>query len=174
MSTSRIYGSSEEAFLKGAIAAEAAQSLEATPASDFLRLLKLTKTKTKDKQLKWIVSVPPDQKPEQGKHAAKLLPRTRVRERKSYISPAREDTVTIAAHAAPELKEALKKKFEQSGFEHFNDFLVASLQRVVAEPAAELKPTTELAETALHQSRELQKTISRLTQDLSTRPSRSR
>lgn len=100
--------------------------------------------------------------------------RARVRERKSYLSPAREDTVIIAAHAAPELKEALKKKFEQSGFEHFNDFLVASLHRIAQEPPVELKPTTELAETALAQSRELQKTISRLTQDLSTRPGRSR
>jgi hypothetical protein len=96
--------------------------------------------------------------------------RSRNKERKSYLNPAREDTITIAAHAEPALKEALKKKFEQSGFEHFNDFLVASLERIADEPPVELKPAAELAETALTQSRELQKTISRLTQDLSTRP----
>lgn len=100
--------------------------------------------------------------------------RSRNKERKSYLNPAREDTITIAAHADPALKEALKKKFEQSGFEHFNDFLVASLERIADEPPVELKPAAELAETALTQSRELQKTISRLTQDLSTRPGHSR
>lgn len=100
--------------------------------------------------------------------------RSRNKERKSYLNPAREDTITIAAHADPALKEALKKKFEQSGFEHFNDFLVASLERIADEPPVELKPAAELAETALTQSRELQKTISRLTQDLSTRPRHSR
>lgn len=170
MSASKMFGPSDEAFQKGEIVVQAAQSREALAVQDFLKRLQL---KTVEKGKKWIFTVPSEPEPT-GKHADKLTQRTRVRERKSYISPAREDTVTIAAHAAPELKEALKKKFEQSGFEHFNDFLVASLQRIVAEPATELKPTTELAETALTQSRELQKTISRLTQDLSTRPSHSR
>ena len=94
--------------------------------------------------------------------------RTRVRVRKSYVSPSREGTVTVSAHVEPELKDALKKKFEQSGYDNFNDFLSASLQSIVEkEPARELKPSAELAATALEQSRNLEKTISRLTQDLS-------
>lgn len=105
--------------------------------------------------------------------------RTRVRVRKSYVSPSREGTVTVSAHVEPELKDALKKKFEQSGYDNFNDFLSASLQSIVEkEPARELKPSAELAATALEQSRNLEKTISRLTQDLSRAtldtPSRSR
>jgi len=105
--------------------------------------------------------------------------RARVRVRKSYISPSREGTVTVSAHVEPELKDALKKKFEQSGYDNFNDFLSAGLQSIVEkEPARELKPSAELAAAALEQSRNLEKTISRLTQDLSRAtletPSRSR
>ena len=106
-------------------------------------------------------------KPKQGQQHQSYVQKTQRRSRTSYVSPSREGTVTIAAHVDPELKNALKKKFEQSGFEHFNDFLTAGLQRLTQEPLTELKPSTELAEAALLQSRDLQKTISLLTQDLS-------
>lgn len=156
-----------EAFLKGKLDAEAARRLETITVADYLRQQKLGKPKAKIEI--YPMQPEPKDKPKQGKHTDRITPRARVRERKSYLSPAREDTVTIAAHAAPELKEALKKKFERSGFEHFNDFLVSGLQNMAQNPPEELKPTTELAETALTQSRELQKTISRLAQNLSTR-----
>ncbi len=95
--------------------------------------------------------------------------RARVRIRKSYVNPAREDTVMVGVHVAPELKDALKKKFEQSRFEHFNDFLAAGLQSMVQEPPQELKPTAELVATALTQTRNLEKTINLLSQNVSTR-----
>lgn len=109
------------------------------------------------------------QQEEQQKPVDRRTHRARIKERKSYLSPARDGKITIAAHAEPELKDALQKKFEESGFEYFNDFLVSSLKRIAEEPSPELKPTTELAKAALHQSRELQKTINALSQDLSTR-----
>lgn len=85
----------------------------------------------------------------------------------------------VGVHVAPELKDALKKKFEESGFEHFNDFLAAGLQCMVQEPRPELKCSAELVATALTQTRHLEKTISLLSQDVSTRlsqdlPGRSR
>jgi len=95
--------------------------------------------------------------------------RPRARVRKSYVNPAREDTVMVGVHIAPELKDALKKKFEESGFEHFNDFLAAGLQSLVQEPRSELKPSAELVATALTQTRHLEKTISLLSQEVSTR-----
>lgn len=105
--------------------------------------------------------------------------RARVRVRKSYVSPSREGTVTVSAHVEPELKDALKKKFEQSGFDNFNEFLSASLHSIVEkEPTRELKPSAELAAAALEQTHTLEQTIRRLTQDLSRAtlktPSRSR
>lgn len=85
----------------------------------------------------------------------------------------------MSAHVEPELKDALKKKFEQSGFDNFNEFLSASLHSIVEkEPTRELKPSAELAAAALEQTHTLEQTIRRLTQDLSRAtlktPSRSR
>lgn len=92
-----------------------------------------------------------------------------LKARKSSVPPSREGTVTIAAHASPELKEALNKKFEESPFKTFNDFLIDTLERRVTPPKGELKPSAELAKVLLAQSRELQKTAEAISEDLSSR-----
>ncbi len=103
----------------------------------------------------------PDATPEQH--------RARVRVRKSYVNPAREDKIMVGVHVAPELKDALKKKFEQSGFDNFNEFLATGLQSLVQEPSQGLKPDAELLATALTQTRSLEKTISLLSRNVFTR-----
>jgi hypothetical protein len=95
--------------------------------------------------------------------------RARVRVRKSYVNPAREDKIMVGVHVAPELKDALKKKFEQSGFDNFNEFLATGLQSLVQEPSQGLKPDAELLATALTQTRSLEKTISLLSRNVFTR-----
>lgn len=93
----------------------------------------------------------------------------RARERKSYLPPSREGKVSVIAYLEPEVKEALDKKYESSAFTSFQEFLADGLERLSKEQPEELKPSAELSHVALAQTRELEKTITRLTQDLSTR-----
>ena len=95
--------------------------------------------------------------------------RGRLRSRKSYVNPAREGTIMVGVHVPHELKDALKKKFEQSGFDNFNEFLATGLQSLVQEPSQGLKPTAELVATALTQTRSLEKTMSLLSRNVSAR-----
>lgn len=95
--------------------------------------------------------------------------KARTRERKSYLPPSREGKVSVLTYLEPEVKEALDKKYEGSAFDSFQEFLAEGLRRLSQEQPEELKPSVHLSHVALAQTRELEKTIARLTQDLSTR-----
>lgn len=102
--------------------------------------------------------------PEQRKH------RDRVRGNTSSVRPSREGLVPLMAHVPEELRSAMKERAEQSGVT-LNEFLTAIFRKVIQDPAQE-QSSASVAEV-LKQTSELQKKLSNLALDLSSRsPSR--
>lgn len=176
MSASRereISSPSTKALVQAIVAAEAVKELEARSLPpdfslpDFAKKLgwsedsikfyeKVFGKLEKSGNLRRMTGTPPQQ------HTEKL--------KRGYVSPSRRGLVPVTAHVPPELRQALHEKYEQSGCDSFNEFMTSLLQRTIDAPANH-DTSVNVAE-AVEQTRALQKTISKLAIDLSSRRSR--
>ncbi len=152
--------SQDEAFRKGELAAKATALLEATTVQEFLSRLQFTGKESLLRE--------PDPESSPKKHTETV----KRRSGRSYVSPSRENTVSLIAHVEPELANSIKHIAKETGL-GLNEFLTAVLQRVVYEhdPAhvEDIRPTEHLSEEALAKTRELQQTLERLTVNLVSR-----
>ncbi len=151
--------SQDEAFRKGELAAKATALLEATTVQEFLSRLQFTGKES-------LLREPDPSSPKKHTETVKR------RSGRSYVSPSRENTVSLIAHVEPELANSIKHIAKETGL-GLNEFLTAVLQRVVYEhdPAhvEDIRPTEHLSEEALAKTRELQQTLERLTVNLVSR-----
>ncbi len=170
MSASRereITSPSDKALVTAIIAAEAVKQLEARSLPDVAKKLqsyegykkfydKVFGKIQKNRHLLPMIQTPPQP------HTEKL--------KRGYVSPSRRGLVPVTAHVPPQLRQALHEKYEQSGCDSFNEFMTSLLQRTIDAPANH-DTSVNVAE-AVEQTRALQKTISKLAIDLSSRRSR--
>lgn len=90
--------------------------------------------------------------------------------KRGYVSPSRRGLVPVTAHVPPELRQALHQKFEESGCDSFNEFMTSLLQRTIDNTAQ--PDTSKKLAAVVEQTRALQKSVSDIALDLSSRRSR--
>ncbi len=112
-------------------------------------------------QLSYMVDTPPEQP--QTHHRARV-----TKQRASYIPPSREGKVSVVAHVAPELKEAVNKVADESGLT-INEFLTLALQQAVKGHSAQIDALTEkMTQEALEKTRVAEKALNRMSVNFST------